>query len=81
MKARTEIEAIASRYLKWVRWSEEDECYVGSIPDLCGDCCHGDDEALVYAKLVSIAEDLVADFLEKGQLPRISARLQVAEPV
>ncbi len=27
-------------YLKIVEWSEEDQCYVGSIPGWIGKCCH-----------------------------------------
>lgn len=49
MKSRTEVEKIAANYLKLVRWSDEDDCYVGSIPDLCGDCCHGDTQSEVYS--------------------------------
>jgi predicted RNase H-like HicB family nuclease len=74
---RTQIQRVAERYLKLVRWSDEDGVFVGSIPDLCGDCCHGDTEAEVYEKLVLIAEDLVADYLEEGstlKLPPVSVR-------
>ena len=31
-----------NRYLKIVEWSEEDKCYVGSVPGWLGACCHGD---------------------------------------
>jgi len=69
MKTRSQTEQIAAQYLKLVRWSDEDGCYVGSIPDLCGDCCHGDEQAEVYAKLVNIAEDLVDYYRDKDALP------------
>ena len=26
-------------YTKIVEWSDEDNCYVGSVPELCGPCC------------------------------------------
>jgi len=74
---RTKIQQAAEQYLKLVRWSEEDESFIGSIPDLCGDCCHGDTETDVYAKLVIIAEDLIADYLDgtiPGGLPPVSVR-------
>ena len=29
------------RYLKIVEWSEEDQCYIGSVPGWIGKCCHG----------------------------------------
>ena len=37
------------KYLKIVEWSDEDECYVGSVPGWIGKCCHGDDETKVSA--------------------------------
>ena len=80
MKTRSQTEQIAAQYLKLVRWSDEDGCYVGSIPDLCGDCCHGDEQAEVYAKLVNIAEDLVDYYRDKDALPAAKTQpcLQVA---
>jgi hypothetical protein len=30
--------------LKIVEWSEEDQCYVSSVPGWIGACCHGDNE-------------------------------------
>jgi hypothetical protein len=30
-----------SAYIKLVEWSEEDQCFVGSIPGFLGPCCHG----------------------------------------
>lgn len=74
---RTQAQQFAERYIKLVRWSDEDDCFVGSIPDLCGDCCHGETEAEVYAKLVLIAQELVTDYLDEGgptKLPPVSVR-------
>ncbi|MGD8779323.1 MAG: toxin-antitoxin system HicB family antitoxin [Ignavibacteria bacterium] len=48
------------RYIKLVEWSEEDDCYVGSIPGWIGKCCHGDDEYLVYKKLDKILEEWIS---------------------
>ena len=42
---------IATRYVKIVEWSEEDECFVGSCPGLFYGGCHGDDEQAVFAEL------------------------------
>ena len=39
---RKKIKALAPRYPRYIRWSNEDKCFIGSLPDLCGDCCHGD---------------------------------------
>jgi len=34
----------SARYAKIVEWSEEDQCYVGSVPGLMYGGCHGADE-------------------------------------
>lgn len=47
----------SARYLKIVEWSEEDQCFIGHCPGLIGPCCHGDDEARVYAELCQIVEE------------------------
>jgi hypothetical protein len=41
------------RYLKFVRWSDEDKAYVGFCPDLFpwGGVCHGADEEQTYREL------------------------------
>ena len=44
------------RYLKIVEWSEEDQCYIGSVPGWIGNCCHGNDEEKVYRKLCQIVD-------------------------
>jgi len=75
MKSRSETEKLAAPFLKLARWSDEDGCYVGSIPDLCGDCCHGDEQAAVFAKLVVIAEDLVDYYQANGHLPAATTHL------
>jgi hypothetical protein len=45
-------------YHCFVRWSEEDQCYIGYCPDLYfGGVCHGENEADTYAQLCSIILD------------------------
>ena len=61
MKAR-------DRYLKIVEWSDEDQCYVGSVPGWIGKCCHGDDEEKVYRKLCQIVDEWI-DIYEKDGRP------------
>ena len=51
-----------------MRWSDEDQVFVGSIPGLMGDCCHGDTPEEVIPQLQDIAEDLVTYLTQKGQL-------------
>ena len=50
------IKALAPRYPRHIRWSDEDNCYIGSLPDLCGDCCHGDTPEEVACELDISAE-------------------------
>ena len=56
------------RYLKIVEWSEEDQCYVGSIPGWIGKCCHGDDEEAVYHELCQILDEWI-EIYEKDNIP------------
>ena len=56
-----EIRAYSRLYVRQVRWDDEDNCYIGSLPELCGDCCHGDDPGEVYAQLDDIAMGYAED--------------------
>lgn len=56
------------RYLKIVEWSDEDNCYIGSIPGWIGKCCHGDDELQVYRELSEILDDW-NDIYKKDKRP------------
>ncbi|MBC8376140.1 MAG: toxin-antitoxin system HicB family antitoxin [FCB group bacterium] len=47
------------KYFKIVEWSEEDQCYVGSVPGWIGKCCHGDDEHKVYGELCNIVDEWI----------------------
>ncbi len=55
-------------YLKIVEWSDEDQCYVGSIPGWIGKCCHGDNEEDVYRQLCQILDEWV-EIYESGNIP------------
>ena len=61
---KSELKAKSARYLKIVEWSDEDGCFVGSAPPVIGPCCHGKDEAKVYAELCQIVEEWI-ELLEK----------------
>jgi predicted HicB family RNase H-like nuclease len=65
---RSEAKANAAHYTKIVEWSEEDGCFVGSAPPLIGPCCHGPDEAKVYAELCRIVEEWI-EILETDGAP------------
>jgi hypothetical protein len=58
------------RYLKFVRWSEEDRVYVGHCPDLFpwGGVCHGRTEETAYRKLRILVREEVSQLGRKRQL-------------
>lgn len=46
---------IADQYHRFVRWSDDDQLYIGYCPDLYfGGVCHGDNDEQVYAELCGI---------------------------
>jgi len=57
----------SARYLKLVEWSDEDGCFIGQCPGIIGPCCHGDDEATVYAELCQIVEEWIETMNGRGQ--------------
>ncbi|MEW6378403.1 MAG: toxin-antitoxin system HicB family antitoxin [bacterium] len=62
------------RYLKIVAWSEEDQCYVGSVPGWIGKCCHGNNEEEVYHKLCQIVDEWIEIYHKDGKpLPPATA--------
>ena len=56
------------RYLKFVRWSEEDNLYVGYCPDLFpwGGVCHGADEEQTYCQLGKLVREEVVQLGASG---------------
>ncbi len=64
--ADNRIQQLASRYPRFIRWSDEDHCYIGSLPDLDGECTHGSTPEEVNANLKVCAEIYVADCLADG---------------
>jgi len=53
-------------YLKLVRWSDEDRCYIGSVPGWIGDCCHGDREEDVYREICRILNEWMRIYKKEG---------------
>ncbi|HNQ88026.1 MAG TPA: hypothetical protein PKM73_05370 [Verrucomicrobiota bacterium] len=55
------------RYLKFVRWAEEDGVYVGHCPDLFlwGGICHAGHEEEVYRRLCALVAEEI-DELQRG---------------
>lgn len=56
------------KYIKIVEWSDEDNCYIGSIPGFLGPCCHGDNEQEVYKQLCKILDEWIETH-ESDQIP------------
>lgn len=48
-----------AKYVKIVEWSEEDECFIGSCPELFYGGCHGDNEREVFDELCQIVEETI----------------------
>lgn len=65
------------RYLKFVRWEEEDGLYVGYCPDLFpwGGVCHADTEREAYLELCARVEEEVGQLHDTArELPPICTR-------
>ncbi len=59
----------SDNYHKWVKWSEEDQVYIGKCPDLISGI-HGDDPVQLYKDLCEVVEDVIHHFgTEKRSLP------------
>jgi predicted RNase H-like HicB family nuclease len=48
-----------AKYVKIVEWSEEDQCFIGSCPELFYGGCHGGDERQVFDNLCRIVEETI----------------------
>jgi hypothetical protein len=65
------------RYLKFVRWEEVDDLYVGYCPDLFpwGGVCHGATEEDTYRQLCELVAAEVEELTANGkELPTASTR-------
>lgn len=74
-----EIKKLGRRYPRVIRWSDEDDCYIGSLPDICGDCTHGNTPEEVASNLDECAEMYIQDTLTEG-LPLAEPRAVFIKP-
>lgn len=60
---------IEDRYLKFVLWNDDDQCYVGYCPDLFpwGGVCHGAAEEETYAELRTLVREEIEDLRKSGK--------------
>ena len=64
-------------YLRFVRWSDADDAYVGFCPDLfpAGGVCHATTEEDAYAELCELVREEVAELSRAHKhLPEVSTR-------
>ena len=56
------------QYLKFVRWEDEDNCYIGYCPDLfpCGGVCHGLNEEQTYRELCLLVREEVEELQQRS---------------
>ncbi len=57
----------SERYVKVVHWSEEDQCHVGSCPNLFYGGCHGDDEKEVFEELCQLVDEAIELYEKDGK--------------
>ena len=70
----------SARYVKIVEWSDEDQCFVGQCPGIVGPCCHGTDEAEVYAEVCQIVDEWIEVLKKDGKpLPPPTAGKDLAK--
>jgi hypothetical protein len=65
------------KYLKFVRWSEEDRAYVGYCPDLFpwGGVCHAETEEAAFDLLCGVGREEIDDLKAGGSaLPEPQTR-------
>lgn len=60
------VRRLASFYPVTVRWSEEDQSFIGTVHGLIGDCCHGDDPLQVFKEASEIAHQCVEVAAKNG---------------
>ena len=62
------------RYHKWVEWSDTDQVYVGTCPDLITGI-HGDGPVVLYSELCELVDDVIDHFKAEGrELPPVNVR-------
>jgi predicted RNase H-like HicB family nuclease len=61
----------SNHYVKVVEWSEVDQCYIGSCPNLMYGGCHGENEKEVFDELCDIVDEIILLYKnENKELPK-----------
>lgn len=56
-----------ARYTKIVEWSDKDDCFIGSCPELFYGGCHGSDEREVFDHLCHIVDETIELYTQDGK--------------
>lgn len=57
----------ADRYVKLVEWSDEDNCFIGSCPELVYGGCHGNDAKAVFSELCDVVREAIELYEADGK--------------
>ena len=55
------------KYVKFVEWSDEDSCFIGSCPELFYGGCHGNDSRLVFDELCQVIDETIEIYRQDGK--------------
>jgi predicted RNase H-like HicB family nuclease len=55
------------KYTKLVEWSDRDNCFIGSCPELFYGGCHGVDPVAVFTELRSLVDETIGLYEEEGK--------------
>jgi predicted RNase H-like HicB family nuclease len=55
------------KYIKIVEWSDEDNCFIGSCPELFYGGCHGSDARRVFDALCEVVEENIRLYEQDGK--------------
>ena len=55
------------KYVKLVEWSDQDQCFIGSCPELFYGGCHGNDPRAVFDELCRIVEEMIEIYKQEGK--------------
>ena len=56
-----------AKYVKLIEWSDEDQCFIGSCPELFYGGCHGNDPRAVFDDLCQIVDETVDLYRRNGK--------------
>jgi len=55
------------KYVKLVEWSDQNQCFIGSCPQLFYGGCHGNEPRAVFHELCQIVEEMIEIYKRDGK--------------